>query len=56
MLIIYSNTEEKDTTVNDEMSFAVAERVSEFSYSATTVSFNWSTRGHVTRCSPLIGR
>ena len=40
MLIIYSNTEEKDTTVNDEMSFAVAERVSEFSYSATSVSFN----------------
>ena len=43
MLVICSNTEEKDTTVNDEMSFAVAERVSEFSYSATSVSFNWST-------------
>ena len=36
----FSNTEEKDTTLNDIKSFAIAERVSDFEYSDPSVKDN----------------
>ena len=37
---MYSNTEEKKTTLNDEKTFVVAERSSEFEYSDSTIKDN----------------
>ena len=37
---MYSNTEEKKTTLNDEKSFVVAKRDSEFEYSDPTIKDN----------------
>ena len=37
---MYSNTEEKKTTLNDEKSFVVAKRNSEFEYSDPTIKDN----------------
>ena len=37
---ICSNTEEKDTTLNDEKSFAVAQRLADFEYSDESVKDN----------------
>ena len=39
-LIFSSNTEAKDTTLNDEKSFAVAKRMSDFEYSEESVKNN----------------
>ena len=40
ILIFFSNTEAKDTTLNDEKSFAVAKRMSDFEYSEESVKNN----------------
>ena len=40
VILMYSNTEEKKTTLNDEKTFVVAERSSEFEYSDSTIKDN----------------
>ena len=37
---MYSNTEEKKTTLNDEKTFVIAERNSDFEYSDSTIKDN----------------
>ena len=39
-IFMYSNTEEKKTTLNDEKTFVIAERNSDFEYSDSTIKDN----------------